>query len=243
MAFVSGATGTTGSHTGTFTVTVTKSVTAGNSLIVLVNTYDNQSIVPASTWVSSISDNASGGSNTYSPAAGTTNYFATTGAGGTHYAGWLAYCQSLKSTASLTVTASMNSGATLAAFTSIVIVEYSGLGTFDVVGAMNGQYQPASTANAVTSGTVSVAGGDTVIGITIDWSGNGTITAGTGFTTDYNVALTYMSESLTQGSTATRGATFTASVTTDVFITGMLAFRPSAAGPLDNSAISAMVMP
>ena len=242
MPFVSGANGTVGSSTGTFTVAVTKSVTSGNSLIVLVNTENDASIAPASTWLSSITDNAAGGSNTYSPSPGTTNYFTALASLSVRYGGWLAYCQSLKSTASLTVTAHMSIGANTDSFSSIVIAEYSGLGTFDVVGAMNGQH-PSNTANAVTSGTVSVAGGDTVIGITIDWSGNGTITAGTGFTTDYNVASTYMSESLTQGSTATRGATFTASVTTDVFITGMLAFRPSAAGPLDNSAISAMVMP
>jgi hypothetical protein len=110
-----------------------------------------------------------------------------------------------------------------------MVLEYSGLGLFDVIGAMNYQTNPPTTANAVTSGTVAITAGDTAIGITLDWAGNGTITAGTanGWTQNYSVAGIYMAESQT-GTLGTRGATFTASVNTDRFNTALLAFKAPA---------------
>jgi hypothetical protein len=235
MAFVSGANGTnsTGGAASTpFTVAVTKTVTAGNTLIALVNITDTGSSTNYTTGsLTSITDNAAGGSNTY--VAPASNFVAYVHGGNNIVADWVQYVQTLTGSGSLTVTAHITPNQAWT-FASIVVVEYSGLGTFDVIGAMNGQdagtYSVA--ANVITSGTVSVAAGDTVIGITIDWNGAGTITAGTGFTTDYNVASTYMSESLTKGSTSTIGATFTPSVTTDDWATAMLAFSAAVSNTL-----------
>lgn len=218
MAFINGA---NNSNAGGTSVAVTKSVTAGNTLIVLVTVINTAAGLPAIALMTGVADNAAGGTNTY---AGTgASYFATATNNSHGSASWLRYIQSIKGTESLTVTASFSSGTGMQ-FAGIAIAEYSALGNFDVVGAMNGQDSVTTAADQITSGTVSVPTGDTVIGITVDLVGNGTITAGTGFATDYNVAGTYMSESLTQGSTATRGATFKASVTSDHWITGMLAF-------------------
>jgi hypothetical protein len=97
---------------------------------------------------------------------------------------------------------------------------------------MSGQANPATTANAVASTAgVTTVNGDTIIGITIDWIGNGTITAGAGFTSRYSVVSTFMVEDLVQATLGSIAATFTASNATDFWQTGMLAFKAPVAAP------------
>src|SRR5437660_991240 len=115
FAFVSGA---VNSGVSGASVAVTKSVTAGNLLVYLVN-IQTGSTLPVSTWLSSVTN----GVNTYAPATpGSAGYFA---AGNGNYGGWMGYCLSLASTASLTVTANFT-GTSGVSFSSIMIAEYSG---------------------------------------------------------------------------------------------------------------------
>jgi hypothetical protein len=234
MAFVSGANASNAGGTGTFTVSVTKSVTAGNTLIVQVNIQNSvNNSNPPTGWLSSVTDNATGGTNTYVSPAGNFVGFSDSVSPFISLGDWVLYCQTLKSTQSLTVTANFALGASSAQFASILIGEYSSLGTFDVLGAMRSQSHPATTANTIASTAATVTAGDTLIGVTINWSSIG-VSAGTGFTQDYvdatpaSTAATYMFESLSGSSSGSKTATFTASSTATDFATAMLAFNAPA---------------
>jgi hypothetical protein len=200
-------------------------VNSGDTILVIANCQTTTANV--STGLGSFSDNATGGSNTYLPAIGTAGWYVAN-AGDSSIAFWAGYCQSAKATQSLTVSANFTSGAKTVTFDLIFVAVYRGLGTFDIVGAMASQQSPGTGANAITSGTASVTSGDTVIGMIVDWDNTGTA-AGTGFTRDFiDGTATYSAESLTQGSTTTRGATATASGASGKFDIIMMAFKSAA---------------
>lgn len=226
MAFVSATQATSNPNVnGAFSLPVSKNVTAGNTLIALISV-QSANLTPLSSWLTSITDNAAGGSNTYAPTIGTAGYFVAASPD-PHQASWQSYCLTLKNTMTpLTVTGNWTSTDTVD-FASIFICEYSiANATFDVVGALTVQENVATTTDLVSSGTAAVAANDTVIGITLDFSSTGFV-AGTGFTMNYtdNTPASWGCESLTQGSGATRGATFTASTSSNSFFTGMFAFK------------------
>jgi hypothetical protein len=118
-------------------------------------------------------------------------------------------------------------------FASIQVDEFSGVSAFDGH-AINNQVSPATTANAVTSTAITTtANGDLIYGTVVDILGGGTITKGTPFTQDLSVASAYMTEHLIQSTAGSIAATFTASVSTDAWITAVMAFKAAtSSGPI-----------
>jgi hypothetical protein len=220
-AFVKAAVASGSGGTGAFTVPITFTpTTASDTLIALVNLQGSTTTAALNTYLSSVTDNATGGSSTY--VQPTTN-FGTVSNTVVSYNSWILYCNAVKAGVT-TITANFNTSAWVSNFSSILILEYSGLGVFDVIGATTA----ANSTTTRSSGSVSVASGDTAIGVIIDWS-NAAVTAVTSPNTafDYRdtTPATYASASAIQGITGSNIATFTVSAGTEQTITSLLAFK------------------
>jgi hypothetical protein len=134
----------------------------------------------------------------------------------------------------ITITATINNTNT---FGAILVDEYSGVATSAALDghAMQGQVSPATTADAVKSGAITTtANGNLIYGTTVEITGLGTITHGTGFTARINVAGVFMTEDEVQATAGliANGATFTASNAADSWITGVMAFKAAATDTL-----------
>jgi hypothetical protein len=228
MAFVKGSAGaTTGGAggTGVFTVTLSFTPTSANdTLIIMPNLQASTNTSALSSYLTSVTDNAGGGSSTYTQPA--TN-FATRLTGSLSVNSWIAYCTAVKSGVT-TITANFNTATLAMNFGSLFVLEYSGLGAFGMIGAMTESH----LTTACSSGSVSVTSGYTAIGVIIDWT-NPDVTAVTSPTSTFDfrdtTPATYASASAVQGVTGSLAATFTKSTSTDTGMAALLAFQPGGA--------------
>jgi hypothetical protein len=133
------------------------------------------------------------------------------------------------SNAPITITATLSISRT---FATIVVGEYTGgLGGVSIDGhAINNQASPATTANAVTSGTFTpVTNNCLIYGTTVDAVSRGAASAGTNFTARLlNQSTSYTTEDRTLAVAAATSATFTnGTATSTAYLTGGIAIKPS----------------
>jgi len=211
------------------TTTLTIAPTNGDNLHVCVGfAYTN------TTDTVTLTDNATGGSNTY------TSVDLATDAAGT-FSGSDFYVDNIHgSPTTMTITAH-TSGAGIS-FINVTAEDFSGEAPS---GGLDGHVMQKqdftnTTNNAVTSGNITTAtGGDTIYGCVIDVDSFG-LTAGTGALQDQNLLASYLTEY------SIRGAGTAAAAATAVgtgrgsggsnYITGVMAFPPATYGPLKQPA-------
>src|SRR4051794_3249836 len=123
MAFVKASSGSTtggAGGTGVFTATLSFSpTTATDQIIVMVNARNSAGVSLVTGNLTSVTDNAGGGSSTYTLPTG--GFAALTG--NARYGGWLFYCTSV-GTGVTTITANFSSGATAIDFVTFAVAEY-----------------------------------------------------------------------------------------------------------------------
>jgi hypothetical protein len=127
----------------------------------------------------------------------------------------------------VTATVDVSGTPTSAAFSSIVVEEFSGVaGPLDVHAIHTQAFPPGTGTDAVTSGSVTTNhGGELVYGATVNVSSAGTIEAGTGFSAGYSVPDAFQTEYQTQVSAGPVAATFTAGNGGDSFISYVMCFE------------------
>ena len=161
-------------------------------------------------------------------------------AGPTHYDSGYAqglatfYFPNNASATKLTVTVNFGSST---AYVGMIISEYGGVNTSqpDVAGAINEQAAPATTADAITSGTITTStNGDLIYGVCNKVGGNDPKTVhGTGFNSRGSIYIDMFTEDKIQ-TTAGSGtaATFTDSQAGGAtYITAIMAFKPKTSAP------------
>jgi len=196
-------------------VTLTRNVKAGNLIAVYVawtNTTDT---------LSSVTDSLG---NTYTLVQNPTTLGAQGRAAG-------AYAQNILG-GPCTVTATFSPGAFSAR--TIIVREISGADAFSPLdgSAAQGQTDPGTGADAVTSGAITTtANGDYIFGATTDQGHASTLNPGTGFTggESFTSPVGGRSEDQIQGSAGSIAATFTNTNSPFAdFVTLIMAFKPSA---------------
>jgi hypothetical protein len=201
--------------TSSTTVAATVSPTVGYALIVSVGIAQNNVVV-------SLADSASETYTAVDNEGSATNCDAPNG-----YC-WATFVLCHVSTAPTTITATVG---TASAFSTILVDEYKNIATTSCLDQHAVHFQPnavPTTANGITSGSqTTTSNGDLIYGSTVDVIGNGTINSGTGFTARQNIASAFMTEDEIQATAGSTAATFTASASSDAFITALLALKHS----------------
>jgi hypothetical protein len=119
-------------------------------------------------------------------------------------------------------------------FADIFVDEFSGVATTaaldgNVMNTAQSNNPPAASANSVTSTTITpTTNGDLIYGATLNLTGVGTQSVGTGFTQAQLTANLFLSEFLTQATAASIAATMTPTSGSDNWITYVMAFKPTA---------------
>jgi hypothetical protein len=139
------------------------------------------------------------------------------------------FCSGNLTNSPQTVTATVASGASRS-FCTIFADEYSGVfaSALPVDGhTMQAQASVATTPDAITSGNITTTiNGDQIYGVTQELTGNGIISAGTGYTQRQSIVQSYVVEDESQSNAGIVAATFTTSVSGN-FISAVVALRPS----------------
>lgn len=235
IAFVTGQTksGTSDGLAATLAAAAfTSNNTAGNCLCVGV-TWGGTDISANAGFT--VTDNAAGGSNTYTRALSGWDSSNTQGLA-------IFYALNLKSTATLTVTA--NFASTNVTFRRIIVCEYSGVATSsaaDGTSGINNAVGSTAANNIVsTNGTdpTTTASGDLLFGTVVDDDGGTSIAAGTNFTErnsvngeDLEVADRVLAGTGTVVATWTFGAAHR-------YLAGCIALKPPTASSLPRSSIN-----
>lgn len=184
-------------------VTIPSALASGNSVVVAVGS-------PA-TSATALVDNSVGG-NTYTPACSLVS-------GG--YTWSIYYALNITNTPSI-FTATVSSSVQ---FSTIVVSGFSGVASVDGTCAINPQSIGTGGTNSVTSGpTTTTANGDLVFGATVNVSGSGAITPGTGYTIAVNSSPDFVTEYQVQATAGAISATWT-NAASDSFISAVIGFK------------------